>query len=165
MSSELLIAEEGHPPGARNGHVEPSRRTRRWSRTRRAHGPINRWWIRTHRWTSLTLGLLFILEATSGAVLLYGNDLARALHPERYIVTPSATPMTQLDALNMVRASHPELKAAGYRTTRASTWFEVTRRAGIRWTPSSIRGRGESTASAPSSPGSCCSWSTSMTAG
>jgi uncharacterized iron-regulated membrane protein len=113
VSSELLIAEEGHPPGARNGHVEPSRRTRRWSRTRRAHGPINRWWIRTHRWTSLTLGLLFILEATSGAVLLYGNDLARALHPERYIVTPSATPMTQLDALNMVRASHPELKAVG----------------------------------------------------
>jgi hypothetical protein len=40
-------------------------------------------------------------------VLLYGNDLARAQHPERYTVTPSATPMSQLDALSMVRASHP----------------------------------------------------------
>jgi len=112
VSSELLIAE-GDSPGARNGHVEPGRRTPRWSRARRAHGPVNRWWIRTHRWVSLALGLLFILEATTGAVLLYGNDLARALHPERYVVTPSATPMTQLDALTMVRASHPELRATG----------------------------------------------------
>lgn len=112
MSSELLITE-GDSPGARNGHVEPRPPTPRWSRARRAHGPVNRWWIRTHRWVSLALGLLFILEATTGAVLLYGNDLARALHPERYVVTPSAKPMTQIEALTMVRASHPELRVVG----------------------------------------------------
>ncbi|HTF54518.1 MAG TPA: PepSY-associated TM helix domain-containing protein [Pseudonocardia sp.] len=107
MSSELLVTE-GDPPGARNGHVTPARPVRRWSRPRRTHGPINRWWIRAHRWASLVLGLLFILEATTGAVPLYGNDLARALHPERHAVTPSATPMSEIEALRMVWATHPQ---------------------------------------------------------
>ena len=112
MSSELLVTE-GDSPGARNGHVSPTGPVRRWSRPRRTHGPLNRWWIRAHRWASLALGLLFILEATTGAVLLYGNDLARALHPERYPVTPSATPMSEIEALRLVRATHPELRAEG----------------------------------------------------
>jgi uncharacterized iron-regulated membrane protein len=61
----------------------------------------------------LALGLLLLLEATTGAVLLYENDIARWLHPERYRATPSATPMSAIEALTMVRASHPELGAFG----------------------------------------------------
>ncbi|WP_028926022.1 PepSY-associated TM helix domain-containing protein [Pseudonocardia acaciae] len=108
MSSELIVTE-GDPAGAPDG--PPRRRPVR--RVRRPHGPINRWWIRIHRWTSLVLGLLLLLECTSGAVLLYGNDIARAAHPERYVATPSASPMSQIDALRMVRATHPELAANG----------------------------------------------------
>lgn len=90
-----------------------TRRPGRRRPVRRPHGPVNRWWIRFHRWTSLLLGLLLLLECTTGAVLLYGNDIARAVHPERYVSTPSATPMSQVDALRMVRAEHPELGAQG----------------------------------------------------
>ncbi|GAA5156904.1 PepSY-associated TM helix domain-containing protein [Pseudonocardia eucalypti] len=112
MSSELLTAGGDHP-GARNGHVDtPARRPRR-AKARRPHGPVNRWWIRLHRWTALVLGLLFLVEATTGAVLLYGNDLAELAHPERYRATPSDNPLPPLDALRMVQARHPGLGATG----------------------------------------------------
>lgn len=83
---------------------------------RRAHGPVSKWWIRTHRWVSIVFGLWFMLQATSGSVLLFGSDIARMLYPERYIVTASATPMGPLQSLRMVQASHPELGATGVQT-------------------------------------------------
>jgi uncharacterized iron-regulated membrane protein len=100
-------------PGAKPSVPGPRRRRRSASRRRRTHGPINRWWIRLHRWASLTLGLLLVVEATSGAILLYGNDLARWLYPRHYQVTASAHPLSDVDALAMVRATHPELGAFG----------------------------------------------------
>jgi uncharacterized iron-regulated membrane protein len=87
--------------------------TRRRPARRRRHGRVDRWWIRLHRWTSLALGLLLIVETTSGAVLLYGGDLDRLFEPGRYQVTASAHPMSEVDALAMVRAAHPELGAFG----------------------------------------------------
>lgn len=112
MSSELLTSQPG-TGGSRNGHatLDPSPGKR--PRARRAHGPINKWWIRTHRWTSLALGLLFLVEAVTGAVLLYGNDIARVLHPQRYAWTPSATPITPVAALELVKAAHPEINPTG----------------------------------------------------
>lgn len=91
----------------------PEPRRRSASLRRRTHGRINRWWIRLHRWTSLALGLLLLVETTSGAILLYGNDLARLVHPRRYQVTASPHPMSDVAALAMVRATHPELGAFG----------------------------------------------------
>lgn len=110
MSSELLSTEAGASRGG-----SPSRGTSRVGGRppRRAHGPIDRWWVRTHRWAALSLGLLFLIEATTGAVLLYGNDLARATHPRYYHVTPSAAAMSMDDALRLVRAEHPELEPVG----------------------------------------------------
>lgn len=94
----------------------PRLATTRGRPVRRAHGPVGKWWIRVHRWASIVFGLWFVVQATSGAVLLYGFDIARSLHPERYTVTASATPMGPLESLRMVQALHPELGAAGVQT-------------------------------------------------
>ena len=105
MSSELIADPETDGEGGR-----PARR--RSPRYRRP-GPVTKWWVRLHRWAALSVGLLLVVEAVTGVVLLYGNDLAKIAHPERYTVTPSATPMSQLDALAMVLRTHPELRADG----------------------------------------------------
>jgi uncharacterized iron-regulated membrane protein len=110
--SELLSPESGATllgaPDANGAGSRPA-----WARARRPHGPVNHWWIRLHRWSSLVLGLLLLLEATTGAVLLYGNDIARLAYPQRYAVTPSQTPLPPAEALALVRAAHPELRPVG----------------------------------------------------
>lgn len=109
MTEDLLRNQASAPAATRI--ATPRKRA-----VRRAHGPINKWWIRAHRWASIVLGLWFTVQASSGAVLLYGADIATALHPERYTVTPSATPMGPLEALRLVQARHPELAASGVQT-------------------------------------------------
>lgn len=89
------------------GTGQPRRRRRR---------RIRPWWIRTHRWASLVVGLLLLIEATTGAVLLYEHDIDRWMNPGRYTATASAVPMTQVEALTLVRRTHPELNAAQVRT-------------------------------------------------
>lgn len=48
-------------------------RVRGRSRRRRAHGRINKAWIWGHRWASLVLGLVLLVELSTGAVLLYAT--------------------------------------------------------------------------------------------
>lgn len=99
MSSSVLAPDTGPSPSSR----------RRPSRRRRPNGPVGRAWVLTHRWASLVLGLLLLVETTSGAVLLYQPEINELVHPERYTVTPSATPVNLLDALRSVQATYPEL--------------------------------------------------------
>lgn len=107
-----MVDEALRIPGSPRAGSEFARTAgRNRPRPRRPHGPINRWWTRLHRWGALTLGLLLLVQTTTGAVLLYAQDITRLLHPERYVSTPSATPMSQVEALAMVHSTHPELGA------------------------------------------------------
>jgi uncharacterized iron-regulated membrane protein len=113
MSSDLSTAGP-----AASGAPTPARARRRLRGLRRPHGRVGRWWIRLHRWASLTLGLLLLVEATSGALLLYEQEIVRGLHPERYPVTASAHPLDAIAALRLVRERRPEFGATGSQLTQ-----------------------------------------------
>jgi uncharacterized iron-regulated membrane protein len=74
---------------------------------------MRRWWLgghrRLHRWGSLVLGVLLLIECTSGAVLLFEREINQALHPDLYRETTGAAPLTVGDALRLVTREHPEL--------------------------------------------------------
>lgn len=48
----------------------------------------------THRWLSLTLGIVLVLLTTTGAILLYEPQLQRVFDPSHYRATPSSRPLT-----------------------------------------------------------------------
>jgi uncharacterized iron-regulated membrane protein len=99
MSSDLLDppvdALEPEPGAGSRG------RKRRWR--------VKPLWIRTHRWVSLVVGLMLIAECTSGAVVLFKQEIEDWIHPGRYQDTHSASPMSKIDALAMVQREHPEI--------------------------------------------------------
>ena len=83
------------------------RRARRWWRRR----PINRALVVLHRWPSLVLGLLLVVECTTGAILLYNGDLFRATNTDLYHHTASATPISSERAFAVVDQAHPAFGA------------------------------------------------------
>ncbi|HVV23324.1 MAG TPA: PepSY-associated TM helix domain-containing protein [Pseudonocardiaceae bacterium] len=87
-------------PAARKGF-------RRWLRRR----PVRRSLVLTHRWTSLVLGLLLVIETTTGAVLLFHGEYFRATHGSFYRHTASATPISAERAMDIVATAHPEFGA------------------------------------------------------
>lgn len=76
------------------------------------------WWVRTHRWAALTLGLLLLIQTTSGAVLLMQPEVMRWAHPDRFQSTASADPLTATEALALVGNERPELHATSVRLFR-----------------------------------------------
>lgn len=58
---------------------------------RRGRRPVRRAMVLIHRWPSLVLGLLLVLETTSGAVLLYHGEYFRATHSNLYEKSAAAT--------------------------------------------------------------------------
>ena len=66
----------------------------------------------THRWTSLVLGFFLVVEATSGAVVLYQPEWFRATHAWFYRSTPSPSPISAQRAVEVVTAAHPEFGAS-----------------------------------------------------
>jgi hypothetical protein len=66
----------------------------------------------THRWTSLALGLLLVLETTAGVILLYRAEYFRATHADFYAHTDSAHPIGPQQARDLVTQAHPEFSAA-----------------------------------------------------
>lgn len=82
----------------------PSGRWRRWWRRR----PVRKALVLTHRWTSLVLGLLLVVEATSGAIVLYQPEWFRATHEWFYRYTPHPEPISAQRAVDLVAAAHPE---------------------------------------------------------
>jgi uncharacterized iron-regulated membrane protein len=97
--SDLVTADVRPAPAAR-----PSATPRRGLQARP-------WLVRAHRWLSLAIGGLILVEVLTGTLLLYLDDISRWMHPERYRATVSATPLAPIDALAMVRQRHPELRA------------------------------------------------------
>lgn len=84
-------------------------RVGRWWRKR----PIKRSTIWVHRWLSLVLGWVLLVETTTGAILLYDPELQRDVHAKAYADGVSAsTPMaiTFDDASKAVQAENPKFK-------------------------------------------------------
>jgi uncharacterized iron-regulated membrane protein len=102
--SAALTRTEAAARGARTGKSG----FRRWWRRR----PIRRSLVVTHRWTSLVLGLLLLIETTSGAIVLYNAEYFRATHGSFYQHTSSTHPVSAQTAFETVKKAHPDFGAA-----------------------------------------------------
>ncbi|GAA5048781.1 PepSY-associated TM helix domain-containing protein [Nocardia callitridis] len=63
--------------------------------------------IVAHRWSSLILGLVLVVECTTGVVLLYHAEIFRAQHSAFYQHTDTAPVISTEQAVELVRASDP----------------------------------------------------------
>lgn len=93
--------------GATARHGRPGR-WRRWWRRR----PVRKALVLTHRWTSLVLGLLLVVESTSGAIVLYQPEWFRTTHDWFYRHTASPEPISAQRAVDTVTAAHPGFDAS-----------------------------------------------------
>jgi uncharacterized iron-regulated membrane protein len=67
----------------------------------------HRWLVLVHRWSSLVLGLLLVVETTTGAVLLFHGEEFRATHQQVYQHTAGTTQVTAQQAMDIVTVEHP----------------------------------------------------------
>ncbi len=81
-------------------------RARRTGR-RRGRRPVRRALVLIHRWPSLVLGLLLVLETTSGAVLLYDAEYFRVTHSNLYQAS-SGGDIGAEEAIQVVAAAEPD---------------------------------------------------------
>ncbi len=68
-----------------------------------------------HLWAGLTLGLVLVVMAVSGVVLVYRNQLQPRLHPRLFVVTPGATRLPADDLVARARAAHPAAEVESVR--------------------------------------------------
>ncbi|MBC8084613.1 MAG: PepSY domain-containing protein, partial [Hymenobacter sp.] len=67
-----------------------------------------------HLYLSLVSGLVIAVVCFTGGVLVFEKELEQTWHPERYFVTPPATPRQPLAQLTAaVRAYRPSAKIMG----------------------------------------------------
>lgn len=85
-----------------------NRRRPRWWRKR----PVHKALVLTHRWTSLVLGLFLVVEATSGAAVLYQPEWFRATHGWFYQHSAAANPISAQRAVDLVSEAHPDFHAS-----------------------------------------------------
>ena len=72
------------------------------------NAPPRTWVVRLHRWTGLTLGLVLVFMAVTGAFIAYRPHLEPIVNRE-LLTAPACTPMLPLDTLTRsARAAHPE---------------------------------------------------------
>jgi vanillate O-demethylase ferredoxin subunit len=60
-----------------------------------------------HLWTGITVGLVFMVVALSGAALIFRTKLERALDPQRFMVTPGDHRLPIDDLVARAKAAHP----------------------------------------------------------
>lgn len=60
-----------------------------------------------HLWTGITVGLVFIVVALSGAALIFRGQLERALDPQRFTVEVGAKRLPIDDLVARAKAAHP----------------------------------------------------------
>lgn len=65
-------------------------------------------WLKAHRWVGLAIALPLILVAVSGAVMVFEDDLDRALNPAISFVTAGERTLPLDDLIARVRAAHPD---------------------------------------------------------
>ncbi|BDU01125.1 PepSY-associated TM helix domain-containing protein [Nocardia sputorum] len=75
---------------------------------RRARKPVRRRLIMIHRWSALLLGLVLVIQSTSGAILLYHAELFRAQHASFYRHTDGPPVLDSEQAVALVRAADPD---------------------------------------------------------
>ena len=61
-----------------------------------------------HLWLGLTLGLYFALMGVTGSVLVFGEEIDRALNPDLLRVDPAAKPAPFSEVLTGFRAAYPD---------------------------------------------------------
>lgn len=91
--------------------------------------------LKLHRWVGLTLAVLLTLQGLTGALLVFRDEIERAIHPE-LVVEPIATRAPVQALMDAVEARHP-----GVPVSRAefSAWddgavlFKLTAKDGTRW--------------------------------
>ena len=66
----------------------------------------------SHRWPALVLGLLLVLETTSGAILLYQGELFRATNSNLYHHTASPDQIGPNEAITVVGKADPKFPAS-----------------------------------------------------
>jgi uncharacterized iron-regulated membrane protein len=93
---------------------------------------VRRFFIVTHRWISLLLGIVLMAITTSGAILVYRPEIQRALHPQAYAVSGERATITIPEAREIVRKAHPAFDATSvwaehgvYRVTDYTTSYTV----------------------------------------
>jgi hypothetical protein len=84
--------------------VERRRRTKKPSRTMR-------WLVVTHRWSLLVLGIALVAITTSGAAVVYEPEWTKWHNASTFHSTPSEDPITEQQALAVVKAAHPKFDA------------------------------------------------------
>jgi len=115
VTGDQETARAARPPARR-----PASRWRRFWRRK----PFHRAMVVTHRWPALVLGLLLVVETTTGAVLLYQPELARLADPDLYAHSAGGTPVDAEQAVAIVDAAHPDFGAYG--AYRANGVWAVT---------------------------------------
>ncbi len=74
---------------------------------RRPRKPVRRTLIAVHRWSALILGLVLVVQCTSGAILLYNAELFRAQHASFYRHTEGPAVIDADRAVALVRSADP----------------------------------------------------------
>ncbi len=71
---------------------------------------------RIHLYLGLVSGLFLVVVCLTGTILVFEEELTRALNPERYTVAAAATPRLSLAQLTeAVRAARPKAKINGFK--------------------------------------------------
>lgn len=68
--------------------------------------------LSVHRWIGLAFGLLLIVQALTGAAILFREELNRAIHADALTVVPRGPAMPVQRMLDMVRAAHGDAPVA-----------------------------------------------------
>jgi uncharacterized iron-regulated membrane protein len=68
-----------------------------------------------HVWLGLTAGLVLLLVAVTGSMLLFRGKLERRLDPQRFIVQPGTSRMSLDELASRARAAHPAAELESFR--------------------------------------------------
>lgn len=103
-TTELIDPREDEVPQDPAPSAPSQRRRRRTAAGRR---PVRWFFIVSHRWLSLVLGLVLLAITTSGAILLYRPELQRVIDHGAYATSGGARTVTFQQAYEAVEAAHP----------------------------------------------------------
>jgi uncharacterized iron-regulated membrane protein len=102
------------------------------SRSTQPRRRVRRFFIVTHRWISLLLGIVLLAITTSGAILVYRPEIQRALHTQAYDASGQSPTITLSEARAIVQKAHPKFDATSvwaehgvYRVTDYTTSYTV----------------------------------------
>ena len=65
-------------------------------------------WLRSHRWVGLAIALPLLLVSLSGAVMVFEDQIDRALNPQVSFVTPGGQVLAPSDVVRRAAAAFPD---------------------------------------------------------